>query len=657
MALKNMRGLWIDSSYRKVDVGDENVGGGPQDKSSFVKDKGKRLERVALGNNMFGHKEEVFLPEVQGRNSYEGPGQKNNREIHGSVIPWYTPQQVEDLFGIGLSDEAYIGKGDNIWIIPLLATDVRSIFCQYGEVVVRSELLNRKCARRWNISPWWVALSVLPSFIGGQLKNFLVALATGLPAKEGVKIMFKGSKANSRGGLWINYYKEYLKRMKKKAVVDLFDLGEVECVEVDGDVTLNHRSSYYYGDGEEYDVVVDDSYDQTEIKLVLTKWKSERWSVKNHSGSDKFFHPTEGRDFSHPIDMSSECKTCSLVRAITSDIQVQEYLLRCIHVLRQSKCLCADSPVSSELSNVGKVMVNVLRDGFMTMNGPMDVRSVLALSEEMPLAAVDTNRVVRSQLEAPLVHVHGEGFVPQSIIELSVVEEKVYEVGLSVSESALVKGERQARRMEEVPLVTNTLRTAREHWGSERVYCLEEGNLLGYSRGKRVGRYSVYDRDPQGEDEEERVGVVSMVRGVPWFNGCEKFPGVWKTDDPSKVTEGPLLDGTLLEKNAVGALELDTRVWKDRKCGGTLLKPESGVFVDEMEVEEWNEGIPRIYQVLERGGVISFARCTTCKVGNVKKNNRVTLKSVFIKQQEHEHVVKVGGKYFSHSRFLQWNET
>jgi len=201
-------------------------------------------------------------------------------------------------------------------LLATLAEKPSLVLVKYANQRYFSSDLRRSGDEVLGTPDWISALQRVVRPAGGQEKNFLVALRALAPCDlENVVICVRGSKVDSRSGLWHAQFIEVVLHRYKNSQIHFYDVGEVDEAEkytLDGDHVCQvfRHASYYMGKGRGFDVVINDASEEYTPKNE--PWESRWWSNKG-SGTvgvnyPVFFHAEEGRTFSDPIMISPGCK-------------------------------------------------------------------------------------------------------------------------------------------------------------------------------------------------------------------------------------------------------------------------------------------------------------------------------------------------------------
>jgi len=288
--------------------------------------------------------------------------------------------------------------------------------------------MNLSCQKKFNKTPWWDALSELNYTIPGQVKNFLVACRTYTGEfREKITIIIKGSKSHAGSGVWIDSFALYMLRYCNELVINCYDTSEIPGSTIkiynilgqDRQYTIIRFNEYYYGDASECTVLIDDAYLGGTIKMEP---KSEFWSLKDHSGNlPPFLHSYEGRAFSHlprANDNVSPCP-CSICRVIsTIVITYGEFCLLKSLSIFFGAASCHLIQYSDAIKAKGVMFKMLHSSSHVSISSSVDVRSLLALCDEIPMEVIGSNKVTLGNgvIEKNLI-VHSVGIIKDSVNE------------------------------------------------------------------------------------------------------------------------------------------------------------------------------------------------------------------------------------------------
>jgi len=281
-------------------------------------------------------------------------------------------------------------------LLATLAEKPSLVLVKYANQRYFSSDLRRSGEEVLGTPDWVSALRRVVQPAGGQEKNFLVALRALAPCDlDHVVICVRGSKRDSRSGLWHPQFIDVVLHRYKSSQIHFYDTGEVDSAEVytlDGDRTCKvyRHSSYYNGKGRGFDVIINDASEEHTVKNEV--WESRWWSNKGNTGTgvkyDLFFHLQEGRTFSDPIMTSPGCKCgrCQIAGAF-GDLK---HLVRSAIVM-VGGCACARG--LSDLVSRGKIERALLDYKKYECETPQEFRVALGLNAvaDSPVSIVSSS--------------------------------------------------------------------------------------------------------------------------------------------------------------------------------------------------------------------------------------------------------------------------
>lgn len=327
---------------------------------------------------------------------------EKHRVVLGVVIPQKTPKEIEHWYGVRTDDECYsLHSGPNIWVLPMIAETVTSMYILVGNSSISMFTLNRCVQSRFGIDRWYKLYEHISTFANGQVKNFLVACSTYVKSeKDIVRVLLIGSKSHEGGGRWHLYYGMLLLRHHLDVTIDCFDYGEVPGEEVFEfpmgktvrKLLIRHNAKFYSGNGTGYDVVVDDAFITTQPGVQTRSYVSPFWSRKDQTSSvSPFLHSTEGRVWSKNVEWFHQestcpCQICSVSANVSPRYGDYCFIRSTCVVLGSSLCLRSEN--SSEIEAKARVLASISVSPSVQLHSGIDIRGVLSLLDEMPIAAV-----------------------------------------------------------------------------------------------------------------------------------------------------------------------------------------------------------------------------------------------------------------------------
>jgi len=269
------------------------------------------------------------------------------------------------------------------------------------------------------------------------VKNFLTIVRT-IPSHEQdcIKIVVRGSRAAFCGGTWDYQLADFLSYFYKNSIVDLYDINEVPAsyeIRNRGCCTKVSRiKSLYNGQGEGYDVFVDDAY----VGLIGTqnvKPKSPFWSLKRHDKAhDEFLHTREGREFSHSplfsIASPCPCLVCRSIASFSKNALVFESLRNSCLLLGAKPCTlpCSMATLAKSLT------VSVINTGGVLLSGEKERRDVIDARQIAPTKEIngvavphrpgDSLAVQKARVYRPLTQSDLKGWWANSTVHFVGVE-------------------------------------------------------------------------------------------------------------------------------------------------------------------------------------------------------------------------------------------
>jgi len=303
------------------------------------------------------------------------------------------------------------------WMDWLHEGELSSLCIDYRNKVIGSirfeQLFSSLTKTHWsNIA---ARLTEIPN---GQVKNFLVACRTYSGGQGTVRICVRGSKASQGGGLWHRFYALFLLMSDVDVTIDFFDYSEID----DGDeievgakkATLNWFAKAYPGQGEGYDVVIDDAWTGG-VGVKPFECVSKYFSYKGVG--QNYLHFTEKRYFSVPsrttVTVNCPCVLCNEIARCSSSYDIYVWL-RMMCVVLGHNSLCLTFPSQSDLVHKGSVLRLLMTQPYYKVKSSVDSRAILSLMEEIPIAVRGPDEVSYDVIFGERKRqrfVHGRGFL------------------------------------------------------------------------------------------------------------------------------------------------------------------------------------------------------------------------------------------------------
>jgi len=316
-----------------------------------------------------------------------------DRVVRGYPVPLLSEEYVRSFFGIPEDDGMWTGqRSDWEWVIPLMATSVSTLKIMWRGKAFLSSTCDRIVQRLYSETSWVDMYRGIDFKIGGQVKNFLVAVrASSLLIGKNARVLIRGSKHSASSGVWIWLYADWLLQRNLDLEIDCYDDAEVAGVEqrsweVGGQrrvATVRHHSCHYMGDASGYDLAIDDAYLDGTVPWVP---KAYRWSLKDHSpGCLPFLHTSEGRVFSDaPTGFAEGCPCWECRVSAQSSLSYGEFLqLRgATAVLGGSRCRLFHHQDVRAKADLYKKLCS---QPAVRLHAPEEMRAALALSTDVAL--------------------------------------------------------------------------------------------------------------------------------------------------------------------------------------------------------------------------------------------------------------------------------
>jgi hypothetical protein len=318
-------------------------------------------------------------------------------------IPVLTNEEKHRYLGIPLTSPLFQGQRDKPydWAVPYFATRTELMFQYINDVRIFHSWVNRSLATFTKYRSWEELVANMSTDVNGQVKNFLVAVRTAMShTGDSIRILIRGSKSSSGSGVWQWMFADFLAARYKDVVIDCYDPCETDTVEVrdylvDGvaqTATITKYALCYLGDGEGYDVAIDDAYDTD-----VLRWdpKASIYSLKDLTmGCVPYLHPLEGRKFSHDVNFNicspCPCLTCRTIASFSCDYQTFQTIKAFTVLLGGLPCLNAE--FSRELRAKAKIYKQIVVKPLVQIAKPTELRASLMLSSSLNMASA-TNAV------------------------------------------------------------------------------------------------------------------------------------------------------------------------------------------------------------------------------------------------------------------------
>jgi len=191
-------------------------------------------------------------------------------------------------------------------------------------------------------SEWWKV--VHPFFIrepyvdNGQVKNFLVAARSLVGITQDIKsIVYVGSKASARSGIWHPYFLKLLEIIGFEGRVMFFDPHEVPSALKMKKIEVIWHCGEYKGTGSKVDLVIDDAYDERSVQQHYSQARYASYKVplaqrgdETYLGKKITIDPLnkEGRAFpKHCIESENHypggdrCAVCRYINSIADGLE------------------------------------------------------------------------------------------------------------------------------------------------------------------------------------------------------------------------------------------------------------------------------------------------------------------------------------------------
>jgi len=373
-----------------------------------------------------------------------------SRMIQGWNVPLLSKEDLFLLFGIKGDDPLYNNeRSENDWALPLLAEEVSTLCIYKDGYRYTASRMNLSCQKKkFNKTPWWDALSELNYIVPGQVKNFLVACRTYTGEfRKKISIIIKGSKSHAGSGVWIDSFALYMLRYCNELVVNCYDTSEIpgtvtKTYNINGDsrnYTIVRFNEYYYGDASECTILIDDAYLGGTVAMEP---KSEYWSLKDLTNTMlPFLHAHESREFSHfprsPNNVSP-CPCC-ICRVISTNVTTYgEFCLLKSLTIFFGGASCHLIQYSDAIKAKGVMFKMLHSSSHVSISSSVDVRSLLALCDEVPMEVIGSNKVSLGNgvIDKNLI-VHSVGIIKDSVHERCEVLEGARVIFIDVLPSIL----------------------------------------------------------------------------------------------------------------------------------------------------------------------------------------------------------------------------
>lgn len=482
---------------------------------------------------------------------------ERKRMVYSSSIPFLSKEDIFLRWGVPPDDEVYVKMtGRNVWVLPMVAEEISPLYVKVQGRMVGATLLDRSAREVFNKKNWFEVYRDLQVLVPGPVKNFLVAVRTwtGTP-QANLRVLIRGSKAVSKGGLWHNAFGLWLLRSVENVHIDLYDQGEVPqevVLRYDNETRycqLVHHVGLYEGKGETYDVVIDDAYDAAEHAPVKWQPVSEFYSLKVHGQGKPFLHQTESRYFSHePVNTFRSpcpCNVCGVCSSMSRTYGDFTFLRGMCTVFGAGPCALRE--MWEDLSHKGRVFSDIMSLPSKMIVLPGDFRGVMALLDEVPIVAYGPHEVGLAMKDDVRLEIsdykHKEGFVVteslRRIVYPWLVGRKVSFVGVNpavLGATKILYG-LSTKRGHDVIVFANSMETLLSGVLPEVVYLPMVESIVGYVRtGRAVAPFFEYERVPIQEEMTESLyslGLGHEVSGeVMWTT---VVPGLYKIK-PSHVS-------------------------------------------------------------------------------------------------------------------------
>lgn len=270
---------------------------------------------------------------------------------------------------------------------------------------------------------WFHAARKYLTLPNGQVKNFLVACRTFWGGKSKVKVLVKGSRSVMHGGSWHFYYAAHLLFVCKDIEIHFVDPNEkndeFSYKTESQSVKLVWSSALYHGNGEGFDVLIDDAWEPVSGVIPMQPC-SEYYSLKGQQEESDaryipFLHPRETRFFSHtPVDSKTPCGCCVCreISLVASSFDHYEFLRHACTVLDHNTG-CLRTSFDHDLKAKGDLLRALMTKTTVSIQKPVEVRAVMSLVECTRMDFLEGNLVQVSE-SAPRDHerfLHNEPFV------------------------------------------------------------------------------------------------------------------------------------------------------------------------------------------------------------------------------------------------------
>jgi len=252
-----------------------------------------------------------------------------------------------------------------------------------------------------SIMPWWNVLAAKLTIPNGQVKNFLVACRTYLGQGKSIRVCIRGSKASSTGGSWHFYYATLLAARHSEVIMDMYDDSEIpdEFIRKEGSNSVHLRwlPKKYFGDGSDYDVLIDDAWDSTTSGPIPLEPKCKYYSLKGSPDQYvPFLHVKETRHFSSPvkgIKVMCTCSVCNVISSFSANYDTYQ-LVRgfCSSLGFTPQCYpnLAYYDVLTKSNSLKTILANPIFRAFT----PSEYRALIVISKELPCEIADKATLV-----------------------------------------------------------------------------------------------------------------------------------------------------------------------------------------------------------------------------------------------------------------------
>lgn len=242
--------------------------------------------------------------------------------------------------------------------------------------------------------------SVIPylSCPNGQVKNFLNACRSVGEVEDQMRIAVVGSKSQEGGGLWHQYFVNYLLLFQKKVILDFFDFAETPHSRTyttgNGFVTVEWvAEGFTQADVNDYHLIIDDAWTYESGPGLRLDYKG-KYSWKGTPAGKPFLHETEVREFSEKpigqIQSGCRCPVCRVIKESTKTYE--EYVLIRSYCARLGYVVpCVGMSDLMELKKVADMLRDISQYPSVELTKKSYLHILTSLTEEIPIGVTVTH--------------------------------------------------------------------------------------------------------------------------------------------------------------------------------------------------------------------------------------------------------------------------